>query len=260
MRILVVGSGGREHALAWKLAQSPRAERIYVAPGNGGTAVVAENVPIEATDIPKLVAFARRERIDLTVVGPEAPLVAGLVDAFAEAGLCAFGPRAAAARLEGSKAFTKALCARHGIPTAAFRVFEASERAAARAHVAAQAMPVVVKADGLAAGKGVTVAATVDGESISIRQLSEDVGVQPPAGDAVVSLRDVQRHVGHAVGDVEKEGLVAVVRDELDGPAGGPLGQTPLIGIAGDDGGAVDQGQVGKAMGRMPRPHVVGVG
>jgi phosphoribosylamine--glycine ligase len=162
MRVLVVGSGAREHALCWSLAASPLVKTVHCAPGNAGIARDAELVPIAADAVDELVAYARSERIDLVVVGPERPLVLGLVDRLADAGIRAIGPTAAAARLEGSKAFTKALCARHGIPTAAFRVFEAKERAAARAHVAAQAMPVVVKADGLAAGKGVTVAATVE--------------------------------------------------------------------------------------------------
>jgi phosphoribosylamine--glycine ligase len=162
MRVLVVGSGAREHALCWSLAASPLVKTVLCAPGNAGIARDAELVPIAADAVAELVAYARSERVDLVVVGPERPLVLGLVDRLAEAGIPAVGPSAAAARLEGSKAFTKALCARHGIPTAAFRVFEASERAAARAHVAAHGAPVVVKADGLAAGKGVTVATSVE--------------------------------------------------------------------------------------------------
>ncbi len=160
MRVLVVGGGGREHALAWKIAQSPRVDRVYVAPGNAGTALVAENVPIGAEDVEALAGFAERERIDLTVVGPEAPLVLGIVDRFRERGLRVFGPSAAAARLEGSKAFAKAVMERYGVPTAGYREFTDPE--AARAHVRRQGAPVVVKADGLAAGKGVTVARTVE--------------------------------------------------------------------------------------------------
>ncbi|HLK10851.1 MAG TPA: phosphoribosylamine--glycine ligase [Candidatus Binatia bacterium] len=159
MRILVVGGGGREHALVWKLAQSPRAEAIFCAPGNAGIAAQATCVPIAPGDIDGLLRFAQRERIDLTVVGPELPLALGLVDRFAERGLRAFGPTAAAARLEGSKAFTKALLRRLGVPTAEFAVFDDAE-AAAR-HVRARGAPVVVKADGLASGKGVFVCATV---------------------------------------------------------------------------------------------------
>jgi phosphoribosylamine--glycine ligase len=157
-KILIVGSGGREHALAWKVAQSPMAERVFVAPGNGGTATETgvENVPIDATDIDALVAFATDARIELTIIGPEAPLVAGVVDAFAAAGLRCFGPRQAAARLEGSKAFAKDFMVRHGIPTAHHRSF--SDPVAALEHLHAVGAPVVVKADGLAAGKGVILA------------------------------------------------------------------------------------------------------
>jgi phosphoribosylamine--glycine ligase len=158
MRILVVGSGGREHALCWSIAGSPLADRVYCAPGNAGIAEDAECIPIGATDIPGIVAFCRRNAIDFVVVGPEAPLVAGIVDALEAAGIAAFGPSAAAAALEGSKAFMKDLCAREGIPTAGYRRFR--DAAAAKAHIATHGAPVVVKADGLAAGKGVVVAAT----------------------------------------------------------------------------------------------------
>ncbi|MFN3750492.1 MAG: phosphoribosylamine--glycine ligase [Thiobacillus sp.] len=158
MKLLVIGSGGREHALAWKLAQSPKVSQVYVAPGNGGTALEdgVVNVPISA--IPALVEFARREEIALTVVGPEAPLAAGVVDAFRAAGLKIFGPTQAAARLESSKDFAKQFMARHGIPTAAFGTF--TDVAAAHAYIDQHGAPIVVKADGLAAGKGVVVAAT----------------------------------------------------------------------------------------------------
>ncbi len=159
MRILVVGGGGREHALVWKLAQSPQAEALFCAPGNAGIAALATCVPIAPGDVDGLVRFAERERIDLTVVGPELPLTLGLVDRFAARGLRAFGPTAAAARLEGSKVFAKELLSRLGVPTAAFAVFDDPD-AAAR-HVRARGAPVVVKADGLASGKGVFVCATV---------------------------------------------------------------------------------------------------
>ena len=160
MKLLVIGSGGREHALAWKLAQSPKVSQVYVAPGNGGTATESGllNVPISA--IPALVEFARREEIALTVVGPEAPLAAGVVDAFRAAGLKIFGPSAAAAQLESSKDFAKQFMARHGIPTAAFGTF--TDAAAAHAYIDEHGAPIVVKADGLAAGKGVVVAASMD--------------------------------------------------------------------------------------------------
>ncbi len=160
MKLLVIGSGGREHALAWKLAQSPRVQKVYVAPGNGGTAAEPglENVLLSA--IPELVGFAQRESIQLTVVGPEAPLAAGVVDAFREAGLRIFGPTRAAAQLESSKDFAKQFMVRHAIPTARHATFTRAEEA--KAYVERQGAPIVIKADGLAAGKGVVVAATLD--------------------------------------------------------------------------------------------------
>jgi phosphoribosylamine--glycine ligase len=159
MKLLVIGGGGREHAIAWKLTQSPRVQKVYVAPGNGGTATEpgVSNVALEA--IPELVAFAKKENIQLTVVGPEAPLSAGVVDAFREAGLRIFGPTRAAAQLEASKDFAKRFMARHAIPTARHATFE--DAAAAKAYVEKQGAPIVVKADGLAAGKGVVVAQSV---------------------------------------------------------------------------------------------------
>jgi phosphoribosylamine--glycine ligase len=159
MRILVVGSGGREHTLAWKLAQSSQTDRLFVAPGNGGTTEVAQNIPISGTDIPALVKFAKKEQIDLTVVGPEAPLVAGLVDAFQEADLRAFGPTAAAARLEGSKAFSKRFMIEEGIPSGVGAIFKS--HTAALAYLREQKAPIVIKASGLAAGKGVAVCSTI---------------------------------------------------------------------------------------------------
>ena len=161
MKVLVIGSGGREHALAWKLAQSARVDEVLVAPGNAGTAAEAKcrNVATQATDIEGLLALARDGGIAFTVVGPEAPLVAGIVDRFRAAGLRIFGPTAAAAQLEGSKAFAKDFLARHGIPTAHYAVF--TELEPALQHVRAKGAPIVVKADGLAAGKGVVVAMTL---------------------------------------------------------------------------------------------------
>jgi phosphoribosylamine--glycine ligase len=160
MKLLVIGSGGREHALAWRLKQSPRIQKVLVAPGNGGTAREegVENVAI--TGIPELVEFALKEGIQLTVVGPEAPLAAGVVDAFRAAGLKIFGPTRAAAQLESSKDFAKQFMARHKIPSAAFGTF--TDAAAAHAYIDAQGAPIVVKADGLAAGKGVVVATTAE--------------------------------------------------------------------------------------------------
>lgn len=160
MRVLVVGSGGREHALAWKLAASSRVSEVLVAPGNAGTASEPKlrNVPIAAEDIEGLLALARAQAVELTVIGPEAPLVAGIVDRFQAAGLRCFGPSAAAARLEGSKAFAKDFLIRHGIPTARARTFTRANFD--REWLRAQPLPIVVKASGLAAGKGVTVAMT----------------------------------------------------------------------------------------------------
>ncbi|ANJ67461.1 phosphoribosylamine--glycine ligase [Halothiobacillus diazotrophicus] len=171
MKVLVIGGGGREHALAWKLAQSPRVTTVFVAPGNPGTAQEAKcrNVPIAATDIAGLLHFAGQEGIGLTVVGPEAPLVLGVVDSFRDAGLPIFGPTQAAAQLEGSKAFTKDFLARHRIPTAEYRVFDEAEPALA--YVRQRGAPIVVKADGLAAGKGVIVAQTVDEALAAIRDI-----------------------------------------------------------------------------------------
>jgi len=156
MRILVIGSGGREHALCWAIAASPMCAKLFCAPGNAGIAAEAECVPIGADDLDALVAFALAQKIDFVVVGPEGPLVAGLVDRLAHAGIKAFGPSQAAARLEGSKGFMKDFCQRHGVPTAGYRRFAAAD--AAIAYVRTQPLPVVVKADGLAAGKGVVVA------------------------------------------------------------------------------------------------------
>jgi len=158
MKLLVIGGGGREHAMAWKLAQSPRVQKVFVAPGNGGTATEngLENVAIGT--VPELLAFAKKEGIHLTVVGPEAPLAAGVVDAFTDAGLRIFGPRKAAAQLESSKDFAKAFMIRHGIPTARYATFTSA--AEAKAYVEKHGAPIVIKADGLAAGKGVVVATT----------------------------------------------------------------------------------------------------
>ena len=159
MRVLVVGGGGREHALCWKLARSPMLTKLWCAPGNPGTASCAENVAIDTLDIPGLVAFARANAIDLVLPGGEPPLVAGIADAMQAAGIACCGPTAAAARLEGSKTFTKEVCDAAGIPTASWRRF--TDARAARDHVREQGAPIVIKADGLAAGKGVVVAANV---------------------------------------------------------------------------------------------------
>jgi phosphoribosylamine--glycine ligase len=178
MKLLVIGSGGREHALAWKLAQSPRVQKVFVAPGNGGTATEIGLENIEITSVPELIGFAKKEQIHLTVVGPEAPLAAGIVDAFQGAGLKIFGPSRAAAQLEASKDFAKQFMQRHGLPTAKHATFAAA--AEAKAYVEKQGAPIVIKADGLAAGKGVVVAATVAEAKAAIDMML----VQNKLGDA----------------------------------------------------------------------------
>jgi phosphoribosylamine--glycine ligase len=188
MKVLVVGGGGREHALAWKLAQSPKVQAVHVAPGNGGTALDGRlhNVPI--SDVPTLRQWALDNKIGLTVVGPEQPLAAGIVDDFRAHGLRVFGPTQAAAQLESSKAFSKAFMKRHGIPTAEYETF--SDRAAAHAYVDRQGAPIVVKADGLAAGKGVVVAMSLQEahEAVDFMLLDNTLGVSHNAGGARVVI------------------------------------------------------------------------
>jgi phosphoribosylamine--glycine ligase len=178
MKVLVVGSGGREHSLCWAIAASPLCSRLYCAPGNAGIAQEAECVPIAAEDLDGIIKFVQQNAIDFVVVGPEGPLVMGLVDRLDAIGVKSFGPSAAAAVLEGSKGFTKDFCAKYGIPTAAYRRFTDSD--AARDYVKQQGAPIVVKADGLAAGKGVTVAATVE-EALSA---IDDAMIDNRFGDA----------------------------------------------------------------------------
>jgi len=172
MNILVVGGGGREHALTWKIAQSPLADRLYCAPGNAGIAQVAECVDIDPADVASLLDFARQQNCELTVVGPEAPLVAGIVDTFEEAGLMAFGPSRRGAELEGSKVFSKRIMQHHGVPTASFHVLEAAK--AAHRYVNTIPVPLVVKADGLAGGKGVIVCGTAEEGHDAVRMIMED--------------------------------------------------------------------------------------
>ncbi len=183
MKILVVGGGGREHALVWKIAQSPLVEKVYCAPGNPGIAGLAECVAIAADDIDGLLAFARKHVVDLTVVGPEVPLTLGIVDRFQEAGQEIFGPSRAAAQIEGSKSFSKDLMARYRIPTASYRTF--TDRDEAVAHIREQGAPIVVKADGLAAGKGVIVAMTVEQAVAAVDDIMVDA-VFGAAGSRVV--------------------------------------------------------------------------
>lgn len=182
-RLLIVGSGGREHALAWKARQSPEIDRLFVAPGNSGTGSIAENVPVAATDIPQLVSLVEEREIDLTIVGPEAPLALGLADALLARGRAVFGPTAAAARIEASKAFGKEVLTRAGVPTASYAVFERAD--AAMAYLARAVYPLVVKADSLAAGKGVTVCAGIDVARTAVRRLMVE-RVLGPAGDRVL--------------------------------------------------------------------------
>lgn len=171
MRILVIGSGGREHALVWKIAQSRRVTKLFCAPGNAGIAELAEGVPIATTDIDKLAAFASERKIDLTIVGPEVPLCAGVVDAFQARNLRIFGPNKRAAQLEGSKVFAKKFLLKYNVPTAAAATFDNAD--AARAHLRKVGAPVVVKADGLAAGKGVIVASSVEEAERAVTEIME---------------------------------------------------------------------------------------
>ena len=182
MNILILGSGGREHALAWAVAQNPKCDRLIVAPGNAGIASMAECAALDPCDAEAVVGFAAEEAIDFVIIGPEAPLAAGLADALTEAGVLAFGPSAAAAQLEASKSFTKEICDAAGAPTAAWARFD--DAASARAHVAAQGAPIVVKADGLAAGKGVVVADTVEAAHAAIDEMFG--GAHGAAGASVV--------------------------------------------------------------------------
>ncbi len=174
MKVLIIGSGGREHALAWKVAQADSIETVYVAPGNAGTATESklENVAIGVNDISGLIDFVKTNDIDLSIVGPEAPLVAGVVDAFQKAGLKCFGPTAGAAQLEGSKAFTKDFLAKYDIPTGAYQVFTNADEACA--YIEQQGAPIVIKADGLAAGKGVIVAQTIEHATDAARDMLID--------------------------------------------------------------------------------------
>jgi phosphoribosylamine---glycine ligase len=183
MKLLVIGAGGREHALAWKLAQSPRVQKVFVAPGNAGTALEPGVENVALSGIRDLIAFSKKENVQLTVVGPEAPLAEGVVDAFRDAGLAIFGPTRAAAQLESSKDFAKSFMTRHEIPTARYATFTSGEEA--RAYIDAQGAPIVVKADGLAAGKGVVVAATREEAHSAIDRIMKDKALGE-AGSRVV--------------------------------------------------------------------------
>ncbi len=231
MKVLIIGNGGREHALAWRVAQSEKIQKVFVAPGNAGTAkeVKVENVSIPAEDISALLAFAQQQAIDLTIVGPEAPLVAGITDQFQQAGLRCFGPSQAAARLEGSKAFAKDFLARHHIPTAAYKNF--TEVDPAIAYIRQMGAPIVVKADGLAAGKGVVVAQT-EAEAIrAVQQMLAD-NTFGEAGRRVVIEQFLRGEEVSFIGMVDGEHILPLVtsqdhkaRDDGDkGPNTGGMG------------------------------------
>ena len=238
MKILVVGQGGREHALVWKLSQSPTVTKVYCAPGNAGTAADGTNVDISSDDIPRLVQFAKAEQIGLTVVGPEAPLTAGIVDAFQAAGLTVFGPSKAAAQLEGSKAFSKELMKRAAVPTAQFAVFESADEAESYINDREET-PLVVKADGLAAGKGVVVcdkkAEAVEAVQRSMRQT--EFGA---AGSRVVIEERLDGQAGRILAIVDGNTIIPLdtsqdpkpAYDDDKGPNTGGMGAyspTPLI-------------------------------
>mgnify|MGYP000047084564 FL=1 len=190
MNVLVLGSGGREHALAWAIAKSPRLDSLFVAPGNGGTATIAKNVPLDMNDADAVIGFARSENIDLVVVGPEAPLVAGVADAIRAAGIAVFGPGAQGARLEGSKSFSKEFMLAHGLPTARYKKCTSQDEAMDYLHEVGA--PIVVKADGLAAGKGVVVAEDMEEAEEAVRDCFE--------------------------GDFGEAGSVVVIEEMLEGP------------------------------------------
>jgi phosphoribosylamine--glycine ligase len=185
MNVLIIGSGGREHAFAWKLKQSPKVRKIYCAPGNAGIAEIAELVPLKIDDIDGLFQFAKKKRIDLTVIGPEVPLVKGIVDLFEKHGMRIFGPGKYAAQLEGSKVFAKDFMTRHQIPTAAYATFSRAEYSKAQQHLTANAAPIVLKADGLAAGKGAVVCQST-GEALTVLRECFEKDVFGEAGNTIV--------------------------------------------------------------------------
>ncbi len=239
MKVLIVGSGAREHALAWKVRQSPLVDRVYCAPGNGGTGDVAENVDIRATDLRELYKLAKQERVDLTVVGPEAPLAAGIVDLFEEGGLRCFGPRARAARLESSKVFAKNLMRKHVIPTAEFKVFTQGDEA--KAYLRQAYYPLVVKADGLAQGKGVFVCQTPDEALRAIDRLMVEKEFGDSGGRVIVEecLRgeEVSIHAltdGHAILVLEDACDYKRAEDGDRGPNTGGMGAFSPLGITRD--------------------------
>jgi phosphoribosylamine--glycine ligase len=257
MRILVVGSGGREHALCWAIAASPLCRKLWCAPGNAGIAAEAECVPIAADDVDALVAFARAQVVDFVVVGPEQPLVLGLVDRLAAAGIRAFGPGAAAAALEGSKGWMKDFCARHGIPTAGYRRFTDPE--AARAHVRATGAPIVVKTDGLAAGKGVVVATSVE-EAIAAIDAAMVGGAFGKAGAEIVVEEFLEGEEASFFALCDGEHAIALgaaqdhkrVGDGDTGPNTGGMGAYAPAPV-------VDAAMAARIMDEIVRPTVAGM-
>jgi phosphoribosylamine--glycine ligase len=224
MKILVLGSGGREHALVWKIAQSPRVEKVFCAPGNPGVAALADCVPISVNDTGGLLALAQREQIDLTVVGPEQPLANGLCDLFSAHGLKAFGPSQRASELEWSKKFAKEFMLRHGVPTGSFRTFEAGEETHARVYLRSLSLPIVVKADGLAAGKGVVICSTLE-EAQAVLDKMWGEKVFGKAGEHIIIEEYLQGEEASvfAVCDGESYALLAPAQDHkrvFDGDKG----------------------------------------
>ncbi len=238
MKILVVGGGGREHALCWKLAQSRDVHKIYCAPGNAGTALVAENVPISATDIENLRLFAEHQAVDLTIVGPEKPLILGIVDAFEARGLRIFGPSREPALLEGSKVYAKRIMERGGIPTAEFAVFDDADKA--RDYLKAHSFPIVIKADGEAAGKGVLVAQDYEQADEFIRALMEE-RVFGASGDKVVIEECLTGEEASVMAFVDGETVVPMVAiqdhkrigEKDQGPNTGGMGAYAPVPFAG---------------------------
>jgi phosphoribosylamine--glycine ligase len=237
MKILVIGSGGREHALVWKIAHSQRVTKLFCAPGNAGIAELAECVPIAATDLERLAAFASEKKTDLTIVGPEVPLCAGIVDVFHAKGLRVFGPNKRAAQLEGSKVFSKSLLLKYNVPTASAAIFDNAD--AARAHLRKVGAPIVVKADGLAAGKGVIVAASVAEAERAIAEIMEQKVFGAAGGQVVIEecLRGDELSV-MALVDGQSFRMLAAAQDHkraLDGDRGpntggmGAYSPTPLL-------------------------------
>lgn len=256
-RVLVTGSGGREHALAWKLSQSLQIEKLYAAPGNSGTAQVGENVPIAAEDVEKLVEFAKANRIDFTIVGPDDALAAGVVDAFQKAGLKIFGPPAAAARLESSKAFAKEFMRRHGIPTADYRKF--TDCTEALEFCRSAKYPLVVKADGLALGKGVIIAQNLGEAEGAVRMCLED-GAFGAAGKRIVVeefLEGVECSI-HALVDGSSYLLLPDCRDHkkaFDGNLGPNTGGMGTISPS----GSVDEALRARICREVLDPFLAGI-